>query len=87
MDDGNVHTVTLTANRTLGAPTNLKNGGTYIWIIKQDGSGNQTLAYNAVFKFENGIAPTLSTGTNDVDILSAVSDGTNVFAQLVKDFS
>lgn len=86
-NNGNVHTVTLEGNRTLGAPTNLKNGATYVWIIKQDGTGTRTLAYNAVFKFEAGAAPILSIGINDVDILSGVSDGTNVYAQLTKDFS
>lgn len=85
-NNGNVHTVTLGDNRTLGAPTNLKNGSTYIWIIKQDGTGSRTLAYNAVFKFEGGLAPILSIGANSIDILSAVSDGTNVLAQLIRDF-
>ncbi len=84
---GNVHEVTLTANRTLGAPTNLKDGATYIWVITQDGGGTNTLAYNAVFKFPGGTAPTLSTGGGDVDILSGWSDGTNIYASLQEDFS
>ena len=84
---GNVHEVTLTANRTLGAPTNLKDGATYIWKIIQDGGGTNTLAYNAVFKFPGGTAPTLSTGGGDVDILSGWSDGTNIYASLGEDFS
>lgn len=87
MNLGNVHTVTLEANRTLGAPTNLKNGGVYSWIIKQDGTGSKTLAYNSVFKFEGGSAPTLSTGANEIDILSAISNGTDLYAKLTKNFS
>ena len=84
--DGNVHTVTLAGNRTLGAPTNLKAGATYLWIITQDGTGSRTLAYNAVFKFPGGTAPELTTAAGSVDILSGVSDGTNVYCNLLGDF-
>jgi|SaaInlStandDraft_2_1057019.scaffolds.fasta_scaffold108180_1 hypothetical protein len=83
---GNVHEVTLTDNRALGAPTNLKNGATYIWIITQDGTGSRTLSYNAVFKFQGGTAPVLSTAGSSVDILTGVSDGTNVYCSLAGDF-
>lgn len=84
---GNVHEITMLANRTLGAPTNLKDGATYIWIITQDVGGTNTLAYNAVFKFPGGTAPVLSTAGDAVDILTGVSDGTNIFCSLSKDFS
>jgi len=87
-DDGNVHTVTLTANRALANPTNLKDGATYIWIIKQDGTGSRTLTYGSAFKFPGGSIPTLTTGTpNAVDILTGVSDGTNVYCSMQFDFS
>lgn len=86
VNQGNVHTVTLQGNRTLSNPTNLKDGGTYVWIIKQDAVGGRTLAYGSSFKFEGGITPILSTASNAVDILSTVSDGANLFAQLIKDF-
>lgn len=86
-DNGNVHEVTLTDNRTLGAPTNLQDGATYIWIITQDATGSRTLAYNSVFKFPGGTAPTLSTAANSVDILTGVSDGTNIYCSLAADFS
>lgn len=85
-NNGNVHTVTLAGNRTLGAPSNLKNGATYIWIIKQDATGTRTLAYNAVFKFPGGVAPTLTTTGNAVDILSGISDGVNVYCDMTLDF-
>jgi len=85
---GNVHTVTLGGNRTLGAPTNLQNGATYIWIIKQPAVGGPyTLAYNSVFKFESGSAPILSVGANDVDILTGVSDGVNVYGSMGLNYS
>lgn len=86
-NNGNVHRVTLGGNRTLGAPTNLKDGATYIWEIKQDVTGTRTLAYNSVFKFPGGTAPTLSTGSGDIDILTGVSNGTNVNCVMQNNFS
>ena len=85
--NGNVHEITLEGNRTLDNPTNLKAGATYLWMFTQDGVGSRTLAYGTVFKFPGGTAPTLSTAIGAVDILSGVSDGTNVYCNLLEDFS
>ena len=84
---GNVHSVTLAGNRTLDNPTNLKAGATYLWIITQDGTGSRTLAYGTVFKFPGGTAPDLTIASGSVDILSGVSDGVNVYCNLLGDFS
>ena len=65
--------VTLTDNRALANPTNKVAGATYVLIVKQDGSGSQTLSYGSEYKFPGGTAPTLSTGANDVDVLCFVS--------------
>lgn len=78
-ESNQVASVTLAGDRTLGAPTNLVDGATYILTVKQDATGSRTLAYNAVFKFAGGTAPTLSTGVNAVDVLTFVSDGTNMY--------
>ncbi len=82
---GNVFTVTLGGNRTLGAPSNLLAGATYIWIVSQDGGGSRTLAYNSVFKFPGGVDPVLTTTASAVDIISGVSDGTNVYCSFILD--
>ena len=79
--------VTLGGNRTLGAPTNLIDGATYILRVKQDGTGSRTLAYNAVFKWPGGTAPVLSTAANALDILTFVSDGTYLYGVAQKAFS
>jgi len=84
---GNVFTVTLGGNRTLGAPTNLVAGATYIWRITQDGSGSRTLAYNAVFKWPSGAAPTLTTTAGAIDIISGLSNGTNVYCTFIGNLS
>jgi hypothetical protein len=83
---GNVFAVTLGGNRTLGAPTNLGSGGTYLWIVTQDGTGARTLAYNSIFKFPNGTAPGLSTEANATDVLSCVYSGSVLLCNLTRDF-
>lgn len=83
----NIATITLGGNRTLDAPTNLQNGGTYILIVKQDGAGSRTLAYNAVFKWGDATAPTLTTTASAVDILTFVSDGTSLYGVSQSNFS
>lgn len=70
--------VTLTASRTMGAPTNPVAGKTYILLVKQDGVGSHTVTWNAVFKFAAGTAPTLSTGASKVDLIAFLSDGTDL---------
>jgi len=79
MNTQQVAKVTLGGNRTMAAPSNLVDGGTYILRVIQDGSGSRTLAYNAVFKWSGGTAPTLSTAAGAIDILTFISDGTNLY--------
>ena len=71
--------VTLAGNRTMAAPTNLKDGATYILHVIQDGTGTRTITWNAVFKWPSGTAPTLTTTAAARDILTFVSDGTNLY--------
>jgi len=61
--------VVLGGSRTLGAPTNVVAGQSGVIRVVQDGSGGRTLAYNSVFKFPGGTAPTLTTTANAVDLL------------------
>lgn len=71
---GQVSQVTLSGNRTLGAPTNQVAGTYYSLRVVQDGTGNRTLAYNAAYKGVTGI--TLSTTAGAVDHLVFRSTGT-----------
>ena len=61
--------MTLTGTSTLGAPTNASGGQSGSIFILQDGTGSRTLAYNAVFAFAGGTAPTLSTAASGQDAL------------------
>ena len=88
MDAGSVAVVTLAGNRTMNAPTNLKNGGTYILRVIQDATGTRTLTWNSVFKWPgNGTAPTLTTAADGIDIFTGVSDGTNIYCSSLLDFA
>jgi len=83
VDLGSVMQVTLGGNRTMAAPTNHVAGGTYTAIIKQDATGTRTLTWNAAFKFAGG-SKTLTTSANATDVATFVSDGANLYGQLIK---
>lgn len=78
-------TVTLGGNRTLGNPTNTKNGQSGVIELVQDGTGSRTLAYGTNWEFAGGSAPTLSTAAGASDALYyTVRSSTRVWASLVK---
>jgi len=79
--EGQVAEVTLGGNRTMAAPTNVKDGAFYSLKVIQDGTGSRTISWNAVFKFTGATAPTLSTAANSVDFVVFSSDGTNLYEQ------
>jgi hypothetical protein len=70
----------VSSNRTMGAPTNLVNGGYYGLAVIQNG-GSNTLTWNSVFKWTGGVAPTLSTAASAKDYFVFRSDGTNLYEQ------
>lgn len=76
---GAVATVTLGGNRTMAAPTNLKAGGVYFLRVTQDGTGNRTLAFNAVFKSNGGSISNPALIAASVTIYTFGSDGTNLY--------
>jgi hypothetical protein len=78
--------VTLGGARALAAPTNMRSGGYYNLIVKQDAAGARTLSYASTYKFPYSTVPIISTGSNAVDILSFVSDGTNMYGSYVQSF-
>lgn len=72
--------VTLEGNRTLANPTNQRAGATYLLIIRQDATGSRTLNFDTAYKFASADGvPTLSTAANAVDVISFISDGTNLY--------
>ena len=57
--------VTLTANRVAGAPTGMKDGVTYSWIIEQGGSGSYT------WDWRRAGLPGLSTTVGKWDLITS----------------
>jgi hypothetical protein len=74
-----VATLTLTANTTFDAPSQMVDGAFYSLIIIQDGTGSRTASWNTVFKWAAGTAPTLTTTAAAKDIFVWRSDGTNMY--------
>lgn len=67
-------------NLTLANPTGVIAGQNYQIAITQDSVGGRTITYGTNWKFGGGTAPTLSTGANDVDILSCLAYTTTTIA-------
>jgi len=87
LNTGNQFVVTLGANRTLAAPSNLAAGQTGHIYVYQDGTGSRTLAYNTVFQFTGGTVPVLTTTAAAVDLLVfSVRATDKVDAVLLNDF-
>ncbi len=66
----NVFRVTLTATRILDNPTNMQDGATYVWQVKQNGTGGWNLTYGSKFDWGDAGVPTLSSGANKITILT-----------------
>ena len=73
---GNMFRVTLSGTGTVGAPTNSQDGQTINFHISQDGTGNRTLTWNSAYKWPSGVAPTLSTAANALDVVSCTYNST-----------
>ena len=87
-DTGQNFTLTLAGNRTLGAPSNVDAGQVGSIFIIQDGTGSRTLAYNSIWKFAGGTAPTLSTAAGAIDRLDyIVQSGTAIQAVLTEAYA
>lgn len=76
---GNLFTVTIDGNRTLGNPTNPTSGQPIIVRVQQDAvTGSRTLAYDTEYNFSTDLpSPTLSTGTDEYDYLGFIRNNAN----------
>lgn len=78
--------VTLTGNITTNSVSNARAGKSGAIAYIQDGVGGRTAVFNSIFKFAGGIAPTLSTAANAIDVLFySCRSATNCPASLSKD--
>ncbi len=63
----NIHSVTLTANRTL-ALSNTAVGQPFVLRLIQDGSGSHTVTWFSTIKWPFGVVPTLTTTAGKTDV-------------------
>jgi len=86
LSSNQVTRLVLSTNGTMADATNKVDGSTYILIVTQ-GTGSNTLAWNATYKWPGGTAPTLTTGSAKSDIFTFVSNGTNLFGVASQNYS
>lgn len=72
---GNVQSLILTSNQILTF-NNAQAGGEYKLIIEQDNVGGRTVTWPNNVKWPGGVAPTLTTIPQNVDLISLVYTGT-----------
>ena len=86
-NNSNIQTVTLSAATTnISGGTNIANGAVYTMILKQNATGSRVVNWASQYKWQSGIAPVLTSTANGVDILTFISDGTNLYGLMAKDF-
>ena len=76
---GNNRRVRLIGNTTLNF-SNMLPGGFYVLEIVQDGTGSRLITWPGAVKWPSGLAPTLSTGANKIDMISMYWNGANFLA-------
>ena len=80
-----VHTVLLEHNATFTI-SNMTTGQSVSIIATQDSTGNRTGTFTNV-KVPTGVTTSLSTGSNDIDVVNIFYDGTNLLGTILKDFA
>lgn len=81
-NNGNVQSVLLQTS-TVFSFSNVKAGARYLIALQQDGTGSRTVTWPATVNWPSGAAPTLTTSTNKLDIVTFVCLGvssTNCYA-------
>lgn len=78
LDVANIHTVTLTDNRTL-AISNEDAGQVFIIRLVQDGSGSHTVTWFDTIKWAGGVAPTLTTTAAGIDVFGFICTAADTY--------
>ena len=76
---------TATENSVVSAPSNIRNGGTYIFAFTQHATSAKTLGWNSIFKWAGGVVPTATTTLGATDIYSFIAKGGNLHGVQQKD--
>jgi hypothetical protein len=78
LDASQTAQVTLGASRTMGLPTNIRDGFKYHLVVIQGTGGSFTITWDAVFKWPGSTPPTLSTAVGAVDIMEFIAYNGNL---------
>lgn len=84
--DYRVAKLTLTGNCTLTFTAPAAHSMVLLKLY-QDATGSRTVTWPAAVKWAGAVAPTLSSGAGDIDIVSLYYDGTNYFGSVALDFA
>ena len=91
LNDGNFFVVTLTADvTTVAALANMVNGKQFTIIVKNSTNGGTGFAISgwaSTWKWQGGTAPSLTASDTGIDIISGVTDGTNAYVTMIKNFA
>lgn len=83
----NTFTLTIAGDHTLANPTNMTPGQTLNFIVSQDAIGSHPMTFGTLFKWPNGVTPTLSTAANAKDVITCLFDGTQLLCTINKAFA
>jgi hypothetical protein len=86
LSSNQVARLVLSTNGTMADASNKVDGSVYILLVTQ-GTGSNTLAWNATYKWPGGTAPTLTTGSAKSDIFTFISNGTSLFGVASQNYS
>jgi hypothetical protein len=86
LQSNQVARLVLSTNGTMADATNKVDGATYILLVTQ-GTGSNTLDWNATYKWPGGTKPTLTVGSAKSDIFTFISDGTSLFGVASQNYS
>lgn len=75
--------ITLGGDRTLAAPTGMREGVTYMLVVIQDGVGTRLLTWDAAYHHPAGTAPTLTTTASKKDIFTVTRIGSVYYVRTV----
>ena len=72
------HQVTLAGNRTL-ALSNETTGQSFVVRLVQDATGSRTVTWFTTIKWDQGVAPTLTTTASKTDVFMFMATGTGTY--------
>lgn len=86
-DNSGNQILSLSGNTNIsGGTATIKNGSTYSLLIKQTNGGGHSITWDSTYKWVDGAAPTLTGTDGSVDIITFISDGTNLYGLIAKNF-